>query len=483
MRALPWLFLLLPALPVPGLGQRARAQGSPEHLERAKVKLAEAQAEVDAAIQAQQAAPGPEDDLAGRVDVLSADVDELVRVQERLAGRAKADRLAWSAAYRVAMNNVAVQGPTGDDFNGSLWNHRLRLSVDAERGPLRLHGRLAMYKTFGEAWEGPVGSDARSTRIPRDTTLRVERLYLDWFINDRVALTLGRVASPGGPPAELKEFTDRQATWGLQMVEAEFETLMLTVSLSQIREGTSLRFFYSPFFRHAPYDPLEDDSLFQNVGIKPTHIWGLLAETTLPGLGKDSLVQLGLVNLPAFRPEPLPLRTPDGDLLPTKLPDSLGSYLMVNGLVQANQLGGAVDLFLAGSLTRYGPDGAMVYPGEVRLGLATADQADHLAFMVFGGGRWTLPIGEALAPRLGAEVNYGSQHHSHWGSPSELLVTKLATRGLAVEAYWLQPLHEALFLRVGVLHLARDWRGSFIGPAVRADDAVTNGYALLNARF
>lgn len=452
-------------------------------LERAKTKLAEAQVAVDEAIAAQQAPAGPDAETNERMEQLESDVEELVRVQETLVKTSAGDHLGWSADYRVAFNNLRHSQDGKSEIYPAIWNHRLRLAIEGIRGPLHLHARLAMYKNFGEAYEGPVGLDSRSTRYPRDTALRVERLYIDWFIHKRVALTIGRVASPGGPPAELKENTARQATWGLQMVEAEFETLMVTFDLPD----TTLRFFYSPFFHHAPLDPNDDESLFADHDVSATHIWGFLAETKLKGLGEDTLIQLGFVHLPAFRPPEMMLPTPNGPLAPSAMPDSLGQYFMLNALIEIKGLAKALDLFLAGSITRYAPDEAIEFDmgGQVaKLGLATFGEDDHLAGMIFGGGRYKLPFGEILAPKLGLEVNYGTKHHAHWGAPSETLINKLATRGLAAEIYWIQPLLErALFARIGVIHTRRTRTGSFVGPAQADKAQISNLYFLLNATF
>jgi hypothetical protein len=474
------LLLLLVALP-------AFAQPD-EALQRAKSKLVEAQVAVDEAIVAQQHRPAPApDETAERLETVEADIEELVRVQEVLVKHHTQDRLAWSADYRIAMNNLVFDRSTGDRVYPNIWNHRLRLGLEGERGPLRLHARLSVYKNFGEGYEGPVGFDSRSTRYPRDTALRIERLYLDWFVHKRVAITVGRVASPGGPPAELKENTPRQATWGLQMVEAEFETLLVTFDLSDTLPDTTLRFFYSPFFHHARLDPNNDESLFADNGIETTQIWGFLAESKIAGLGDNTLIQLGFVHVPAFRPERMPLPTPNGPLMPSALPDSLGQYFMINTLLEIKGLAKVLDLFVAGSATLYAPDGAIEYDlgGQtMALGLATNGEDEHLAWMLFGGGRYQLPFGEERAPKVGLEVNYGSKHHSSWGSPSETLINKLATRGLAAEAYWIQPILPGdLFARVGLIHQSRTWSGSFVGPAQPAEANLTNLYFLMNATF
>ena len=477
------------------------SEGSVERrLQQIRAQLHQADKELAQAIEAQQQAQATEsqrcesggsDALYERIDNLEQDVEELVEVQEQLVRKAKQSRLNWSGEYRIIVNNVQHTDPETDEgqWSANMWSHRLRLSTDYEISrDLRFYGRLVVFKNFGETNGAPPAMDARSTRYPRDTTVRLERAFLDWFPVEWLALTAGRVATPEGPPAELKENTRRSGTWGVQMVEGEFESLLATLHLGRLLDNSHLRLFYSPFFSHAPLNPMDDSSVYQDSGIDQTHIWGLLLELSLPGLG-DNLWQIGFVHVPWFRPMPVPM--PHGGtgemVMPGSVPENLGSYMMANTLIEVKGLlDNQLDLFAAYVYTRLSPnDEFMEYDlgAPFQMGLASMGDDQHGAHMVYAGARYTLPYGPR-SPRIGAEYNWGSKYHMTWGSPSDTLINKLATRGQAIEAYWIQPiLPERFFLRVGAVHLRHAHKGSFIGPSMPVDQQVTNVYALVDAAW
>jgi len=437
-----------------------------------------------------QAAPGS--GHGARLERVERDTELLFEEQDKLHEALSSDRLLWSGEYRTVVNNIHHQDrssrPDGtsedaDLWFANMWSHRLRLWMRYDiNARLRFVGRAVVYKNFGESDEAPFIQDAAASRYPRDTTLRLERMYFDWFVTDWLVLTLGRVASPEGPPAELKENTRRSATWGVQMVEGEYESILLTARLGRWLEDAYLRVFYSPFFSDSESVAYMDD------GIRQLNIWGMLYEMKIPGLG-DNLWQVGAVHIPSFRPMRLPL----GGTLPSEpLPAQLGSYTNVNSLVQyLNIANSGLDVFGALSVVWLHPNeerlvyelGAADGEGEappLEVGLATYDAEVHTALMLYGGLRYRLPLG-LMAPSLGLEYNQGSQHNVTWGTPSDTLVNKLATRGRAIEAYYLQPLvARHMFVRVGYVHIDRDHEGGFVGPSVAVDKTVSNLYALID---
>ena len=432
-------------------------------------------------------------DLEARISAVEQDIDDVVKVQETRGKKSREDRVDLGLQHRTIVNNIRTEGT--DPVDGSItnqWSHRLRLETRARfEDKLRFTGRLAVYKHFGESYEGPVGFDSVSTRVPRDTALRLESAYLDWFVADWLTLSVGRVATPEGPPAELRENTVRSATWGVQMVEGAFESVLLTFDIGDYVPKTYFRLFYSPFFSHSPFNPGNADSVFMDSGLKQMNILGFLAESKLPGLG-DNLWQLGFVHVPKFRIGLPPQKNPQtgANVFPWQ-PDNLGSYSMFNSLLQLRKIRGLdLDAFAAVAVTFYDPnDDAVLYdfggPQPFGIGMATQGEEGHTATMFYAGFRAGIPITKGWQPRIGAEYNIGSRFHSSWGSVSDLLLDKLSTRGHAVEGYAILPIiTDHLFMRVGYLGIFRDHTGMpFLGPTVETEQRVDNIYALLDSSF
>ncbi len=511
--------------------------------------------------QAPQAAPkvdvsGMEEklsDLDERLSGLEDDVEGMLGVQDKLLKRVKKDKLRWSASYRAVVNNfhlvdksydtipdhlelvvddfgqpvidpstgqvmatpVYTQVPRNlDKWYGSQWLNRLRLTMTWDvTDSLRFYGQIGVFKYFNELQNEPTTLDMHTNRYPRDPTLRIERAYFDWFIWDWLVLTIGRVSSPEGPPAELKENTVRNATWGVQMVEAEMEAVMLTFHLSGLLENTYFRMYYIPFLDHMDFSLADDRFLFMDSGIKPMHAYGALFEMKIPKVG-DNLLQIGYVCVPQFRPRNIDISVPwlEEKVSPSEpTGQDLGSYWMVNGLLEFKNIADSgLDLFAAYALSILQPrEDRMIYDVPVSLpivhpltgqqvgtydgttrvetGLASYEEGNgttNFGHMFYLGFRYTFPWFGDYKVRIGAEVNHGSKYHINWNSPSDLLVNRLGTKGWAWEVYYIQQLiKDHLFARLGYLQLIRDYQGLHIGPTVPIDQTIDNAYLLMEAKW
>jgi hypothetical protein len=488
-----------------------------------------------------------------RITGLEDDLDGVLGVQDKLVEQAKQDRLHWTGSYRVTINNFHLVDDTidnslshlelvVDDFGqpitdpatggpmvrqiyeqrprdldawyGSQWVNRLRLTMTWDVSEnLRFYGQIGVFKYFNELKNHPTDLDMHTNRYPRDPNLRIERAYFDWFITDWLVLTAGRVASPEGPPAELKENTIRNATWGVQMVEAEMDAIMLTLHLNQILDGSYLRLFYLPFGSHTDFALTDDRTLFMDGGIAPMHGFGGLLELKIPKIG-DNLVQFGFVGVPVFRPRDIPFQVAglDEPISPSDpTSQDLGGYWMATALVEFKDMGGiGLDLFAAYTMSILEPsDGRMVYEvplslevrhpqtgqvvsqveqvARVETGLASFEKGTgttNLGHMVYGGFRYTWPIFGSYAPRIGAEFNRATKYHINWNSPSDLLVNRLGTKGWAWEVYWIQQLlKNHLFARLGYVQLIREYEGLYIGPTTKIDQTIDNAYLMVEANW
>lgn len=444
-------------------------------------------------------------DMKARVEALEDDLDEVLGELDRQTETQTRDRLHWSGDYRVVINNfhqfdrseeTTPWEASSSTIYPNLWTHRLRLAMQYDvLDRVRFYGRLVFFKNFGETIEKPLFFDSLSTRLPRDSALRLERAYIDWFITDWLVLTAGRIAAPEGPPAELKENATRSATWGVQVVESEFDGAMITTYLPKIPllKQSYLRPFYLPFHSVTDVDPFNEDSLFKDVGIAPMQAFGLLAETGIAPLG-DNLVQLGVVWVPEFKPRLLPIL----DVFPSApFAESLGSFAQFSILIEQKDLyQTGLDLFVAWNMMVLAPNGETVIydfgpAGQLPAGLASFDDDEHTAHMIYGGLRYTLPAwgplsGDAAvwAPRFGLEVNHGTKYNTLFSSPADTMINKLGVRGTVFDVYWIQPLvKDHLFARLGGMHVIREFEGSFVGSAVPTTTSTTAVQVALHASW
>ncbi|HHH29749.1 MAG TPA: DUF3373 family protein, partial [Polyangiaceae bacterium] len=158
-------------------------------------------------------------------------------------------------------------------------------------------------------------------------------------------------------------------------------------------------------------------------------------------------------------------------VFPSDKPGDLGSYWNVSLLCRWKDIANiGLDLFASGALGFLGPnDEAISYPfgpnGESVpvLGLASADVGGDTPFFVFVGGRYRLPLDSDAAPKFGFEYNHASRYWISFAQPTSNLTNKLANRGHAYEAYYLQPLNDALYTRLSYQFIDTRYTGGFFG--------------------
>jgi hypothetical protein len=349
---------------------------------------------VDESVNTQTQTGRPEaSDIEKRLDQIDSDLETVLGEQDRIKEQLKRNRLQWSGSLRVTGNNfhtvdnsIIYNQLMGIDLDakgpkfappasqhlvrdyGSAWVSRLRLTMSYDiTEKLRFYGQIVGYKYYNATKVNPYLLDQVGTRYPLDSSIRVERAYFDWFINDWITFSAGRMSSPEGPPAELKENTERNATWGVQMVEAAMDSIMLTLNLSKLIDSTYLRLSYMPFSTFA--DARKDNDLFSNEGFKDMHSYAALYEMKIPYIGSN-VFQLGFSITPQFRPRNNGIffnketnnqvinDKPDDPIYPdkTKLPEDLGSYTTINTLLELKDiLGTGLDIFGSYAMTILNP--------------------------------------------------------------------------------------------------------------------------------
>lgn len=454
-----------------------------------------------------KAAADDSEQLASLIERLR-EMEKRVDDVERDAGL---QRLQWSGDYRTSMASYFYRGASPDSNpysaptmvslnNREQWLHRVRLSIKAQPNKnFRFRGRVTAFKRFGTNVSTPSPQDFSQSRVPSDSTLRMDRFWVDWFVTPQVALSIGRISYSDGSPAELRENLEQpDATWGTTMVDGEYETVDVTVRASR---NVLFRGFYAAW-AFPRNDDLFSSSLFLNSGTQNLRIVGGNVDVTL-GEGK-LFSQLGFYAVPKFRPFSIPLPNPafyadpnanpsnappplDGSLLfPSRLPDSLGSYANASVFIMARNVAG-VDLFAGGSVGYLNPNKSAIYyrgfasdgseqpiltlvgadPGlwsierdaqgqpiiDAQTGMpkgtfTPSDGGGKFTTFAHLGARWTLPLETKRRPKLGVEYNRASRYHISFAQSNDLLTNKLAVRGSAWEAYLLQPITERAFLRL-----------------------------------
>ena len=442
-----------------------------------------------------------------QVKKVKNDIDDVYDTLDEVETKSLKDRVNITGELRVRMDNYRINDknrfdyksykndmsmgkvdPTGAKYfhkekitNNNSWSNRLRLNLSAEITKyLKFHSRLTMYKNWADSDKVAIYADPNRSRVPSDTTLNVERAYVDWIIPNKilpVAITFGRQPSSGGPPYEFKENTKRLATYPALLFDGEADGIVITLGLEKYTgiKNNGFRIAYGK-----GYQSDDDFNIYydERGGLDDLNVLGLFFEGEIPGLDK-SLFVLSYVRGFDFVDNPLNSSMNLGDM------DLFGVHLQAENFLSSN-----FDLFLSTGMNISHPNNKFFPASPMTMyktgGLLDDDgKNSHTGYSVYTGLRYTLLSKSLRNPKLGFEYNHGSRYWFSFTQGSEELFNRLATRGNAYDFYYIQSINKHLFLRMGYTYIDYNYNlsGWHIGKPSRLDNILRNYYFLIDCKF
>ena len=436
-------------------------------------------------------------------DKLTQDVDNIYDTLDEVETKTLQDRINFGAELRTRVDNYSfnnmgtrtdlltgAQSTNNDGHDDNNWSNRFRLNMDAEiSNSLSFHGRLAVYKNWGDSdyTETDLYVDINQAHRPGTTSVKLDRAYIDWIPQGMpvpLALTIGRHPSTEGPPYELKENRLRQSTYPALLIDLETDGIVGTIGLEQYTglKNSAFRLAYGIGY-HSDFDNSDSFSFLDDDEAGDSTMFASFLESEMPGL-PGSLAILSYVHIDDV---PSSFRGPnDDDGNPANVNlgdlDLYGIHLQVDDLKKSG-----FDLFVSWGASRSDPNGKFAtYPGYGDMGLLTADGQDRKSgSSLYAGLRYKLPIEMLNHPKIGFEYNHGSKYWISMGNASSELYNKLATRGDVYEIYYIQPVSRHLFFRAGYTSIDYDYTlsGYHTGQPVSTDAELENYYLLMDCRF
>ncbi len=427
-----------------------------------------------------------------KVAKLEKDVGDIYDTLDQVESKSLQDKINFGAELRTRVDNFKVEnhtffsnGTTGSGSNDNAWSNRFRLNMDAKiQKNLLFTGRLAVYKNFADSdyTAAPLAGDANAAQIPDNTSLKLDRAYIDWIPEGMpvpLALTFGRHPSSEGPPIEMKENRKRQSTYPGLLFDGEADGIVATIGLERYLgwKNSGLRFAYGKAYQ-------DDDNINPYLdnpgGLDDANIYAAFFETEIPGVPKSLLV------LSALRANDLVADF--GTAIPGLTGAANVGDMDLYGIhAQADDIAGSgIDFFVSTGLNKSHPNGQTISYGPMALGLLDNDgTTSHSGWAVYTGLRYTIASSRFNNPKLGFEYNHGSDYWFSFTQGSTELYNKLATRGDAYDVYYIQPFNDNLFMRVGYTLVNYNYglSGFQVGDFGTSNEELRNAYLLLDARF
>ena len=461
-------------------------------------------------VSAQQAAPAPEEQVK--------DLDNrLTKVEIKTAG----DNISWGGDMRVRFDNqswhvnpyqqvmgfnpqtgmpITQQVPAQNWANPMQWSLRLRLKMNANvTDNLKFMGRLSMYKLYGGAdvpifngQPNTVYNGFNSVRVPSNDVLHVERALLRYdFPNAPFTLAFGRMNTSDGPPLEIREGTERQATPMAIMVNAEVDGFHIDYHMDKLGlpEGTTFGVCAGIGYESGLGGGGQVSSSYTMTpfgmgsinGMKDSSVIGFIYDMPLlfqvgntvnsarfmlgyNRFGNMTDIPFGsLINFPI----PGPYAQPSPQYVTAT--NNLGDMDQW-GITWEHNIGDTFTYFLAGGYIKSHPNGKVSQYGFG--GLLGDPTHSKTGTAYYAGVKWTpVPMFD-----LGVEFNHGSPRWFTYTPSSGEVGDKLAARGDVWEGYMHINFNKHASMRIGYTYY--DYSTAFSGWHIAPGDL--NYYNLNN---
>ncbi|MEO1954387.1 MAG: DUF3373 family protein [Campylobacterales bacterium] len=400
-------------------------------------------------------------------------VDEVYDFAEHTETRTLEDKLKLGVAFKTSLDNFSKKYADGHTINSNnVWSSKMMLNVKADiTKDMKFYSRLSMFKYWGSSINHFYTKyDNMQGRVPSDSSLYVERAYLDWFFNRNgyipMAVTIGRQPSADGPSHQFKDNTVRKATYSALLYDGAADGLVFTFDISKAisNKHSFLRVGYAKGFE---YTETSSDVGNAFVGasdnnLKDTNVYGLFFDTTIPTI-RHSLVQLSYSQIKDIVANQL-----DADSTQNV---NIGDVSMYGAMVEVSNLHNSnLDMFIHYGYIHTNPNN-QTYLNYGGLLDSDGDTSSKTGDAIWLGTRYG--FGDKQKYKVGLEYNHGSKNWISLTQGSFDIYNKLATRGNAYEAYFMYEINRYANIRLGYIDIKYDYtkNGWFVGGAEDINNA------------
>lgn len=505
------------ATETPAEAQPEAVQPEPEKLPVMEVKPAVAVEKVK-----------PQDDNAKKeaARIAQENKKRLDEIEERLDTVEKktlVDRLNLSMDVRMTLNNYIYRDNSSEAtknlglLNGSgetfgAWNMRGRLKMNSMLGDsFKLTVWLTMYKQFIESAPGRYENqmlspnyDIAKSSYPGNSSVYMERLFLDWFITDWLSFSIGRAPTVDGTPAELRYNSVPFSSFFESELSAPLDGLYFTFNLKRFTglDLSCLRVFYAP---QLFMDTVIPNNLFVQSGLGISTIAGVMWQNSLPFTEGGQFI-LEFATQPELKAGDIKNDiNGDGKAEDLFVGNSLAFfYRFYTGFVMPRFFGLPIDIFITGSVENFttpARTGSNINDGFIGLPISNGISVPVLTLFgndlsgknytsgqIYAGIRYNTPL-ELFNDNLkiGADINYSTKYFFMYFVPDTTGLSRFAVKGINAEAYVIIPIHRKANIRLGYIYQHHDYPFDFVYPVGQGtpsiDETIHNFNVMLNVYF
>lgn len=406
--------------------------------------------------------------------------EEIMEFAESTETRTLEDKLKFGVGFKTSFDHFSKKYTNNSNsVDSDIWTNKLMFNVKANiADDMKFYSRLSMYKSWGDSTTHTYSYyDNMQGRVPSDSSLYIERAYIDWSFNENgyipMALTIGRQPSGDGPSQHFKDNLTRKATYSSLLYDGAADGIIATFDVSKLLNNnkTYLRVGYAKGYGYSESQNVGNAFVgASNSDILDTDVYGLFLDTTIPGIN-DSLIQISYSKINNIVANPL-----DTNSSTNKNIGDIDMYGAMVELTDIKDIG--LDLFLHYGYISSNPSSEIYTTSDgVNYGgllSSSNDISSKNGSSVWLGGRYG--FGEKEKYKIGLEYNHGSKNWVSLTQGSFDVYNKLSTRGDAYEAYLMYVINRYANIRLGIVDIDYDYSrsGWFLGEAEEIDKTTSD---------
>ena len=403
-----------------------------------------------------------------KIRELISRVDELDDSIESVETKTLIDKVNIRLGFHSQINNFYKKFANGKRVDSkNIDSTKFMLNLDSDiTETMKFNGRLSMYKYWADSTKHLYSQfDNMQGRVPSDSSLFVERAYIDWYFARKSllpsAITIGRQPSADGPSHQFKANTKRKSTYSALVFDGASDGIVTTTDLSKVIpiKKSKLRFAYGKGFQKDETSGEVTNAFLgsNDTTIKDTDVLGLFFESSILNT-KNTLFQIGYVTM--------------SDMIANSMESgnniNIGDVSFIGAMLESkNFKDSPLDIFAHVGYSQAKPNGKIYQYANHTFSLlgnkGNQDTKEGYAFWL--GGRYT--FSSLNSSKIGLEYNKGSKNWLTATQGSYDLHNKLSTRGEAYEAYYIYPINRYSFIKLGALYIDYKYTNSgwYLGEA------------------
>ncbi|WP_297432833.1 DUF3373 family protein [Sulfurimonas sp.] len=407
-------------------------------------------------------------------------IDDIYENIDRVEAEGFQNKINFGLGFKTNLDNFTKTYADGHKvFNNNIWSNKLMLNMKANiTDNMNFYGRLSMYKYWGSSYIHPYTYyDNMQGRVPSDSSLYVERAYINWFLfKDSllpIAFTIGRQPSSDGPSNQFKDNTKRKGTYSALLYDGAADGIVFTANISKLIKlpKSYLRFGYAKGFGYSQTIPNVSNAFIgaSNNDIKDTNIAGFFLDTTVPNV-QNSFIQVSYSKMLDIVANPLDKNSSQNK--------NIGDVDLYGAMVQFTNINNThLDLFAQYGYSHAKPNKNSYIDNGVNYGGLLGDTSDTTTkdgHSFWLGSRYG--FGKKQKYKFGLEYNQGSKNWINLTQGSFDIYNKLATRGNAIETYMMYVINRYANLRIGYVNIDYKYTrsGWFVGKSRKISNSMDN---------